>query len=254
MRVTYIKAFNDNYIWAMQSEDNRCIVFCPGDAAPVLAWLEEHNCTLAAILVTHHHYDHTDGIADLVAATQCRVYGPAAETIPCNSHPVHPGDTITPAPGFPNFQVIACPGHTLGHVAYYAAPRLFSGDTLFAAGCGRMFEGTPDMFVHSLDTFRALPADTKIYCAHEYTAANLEFALAVEPDNQDIQERAALVAKQRSNQEATVPSLLSIELKTNPFLRTHLPSVQKAAEQRAGRQITRKEEVFAVIREWKDTF
>ncbi len=254
MRVTYIKALKDNYIWVIQSPDNRCVVVCPGEAEPVLRWLKENNCQLEAILVTHYHYDHTDGIEALVAATECKVFGPAAEVIPCNSDPVEPGDTITPASGFPSFKVIGCPGHTLGHVAFYAQPWLFSGDTLFASGCGRMFEGTPEQFVATLDRLSRLPGDTQLYCAHEYTAANLEFALAVEPNNRFIQERIQQVSAMRAKGIATIPTLLSNEHNTNPFLRTDSFDVRKAAQKRLGSKISRKEDVFAVIRKWKDSF
>lgn len=254
MRVTYIKALSDNYIWVIQNSDNRCVVVCPGEAAPVLLWLKENNCQLEAILVTHYHYDHTDGIEELVAATQCNVFGPAAEAIPCNNNPVEPGDIISPATDFPTFHVIGCPGHTLGHVAFYAKPWLFSGDTLFASGCGRMFEGTPEQFVHSLEALSRLPGDTQVYCAHEYTAANLKFAQAVEPNNPYIQERIQQVTAMRAKGIATVPTLLSSEQRTNPFLRTDTFDVRQAAQKRTGTKITRKEDVFAVIREWKDSF
>lgn len=254
MRVSYIKAFNDNYIWVIQSSDNRCVVVCPGESEPVLQWLQANNCTLEAILVTHYHYDHTNGIEALVAATQCNVFGPAAEIIPCNNNPVEPGDIIVPATDFPSFHVIGCPGHTLGHVAFYAQPWLFSGDTLFASGCGRMFEGTPAQFVQSLEALSRLPSDTQVYCAHEYTAANLQFAAAVEPNNPHIQERIQQVTAMRAKGIATVPTLLSSEHKTNPFLRTDTFDVRQAAQKRVGAKITRKEEVFAVIREWKDNF
>lgn len=254
MRVTYIKARHDNYIWLIQNATRDCLIFCPGEAAPVLDWLQENNSQLAAILVTHHHGDHTQGIAELVAATQCAVFGPAAEAIPCNNNPLQAGDFFTPAPGFPRFQAIGCPGHTLGHLAYYAAPWLFVGDTLFSSGCGRMFEGTAQQFVQTLDTLSQLPADTEIYCAHEYTLANLAFAQVVEPENLAIKEKIRWAQQQRAENKATIPTLLSNELATNPFLRTHIAAVQQAAEKKAGKQIISKEEVFAVIRGWKDNF
>lgn len=254
MRIEPIHSRQDNYIWAIQNTQRQAIIFCPGESAPVLDWLQQNKTELVAILVTHKHYDHTDGIEALVKATQCAVYGPADEPIPCNNHPVQAGDIIRPASGFPEFHVIGCPGHTLGHVAYYAKPWLFPGDTLFSSGCGRMFEGTAAQFTQTLNTLKSLPEETQIYCAHEYTLANLAFAATVEPHNEAIQEKIRLSQLLRAKKQPTLPSLLKNEQLTNPFLRLQNKQVIQAAEAKAKQALTTEQAVFATLRKWKDNF
>ncbi len=250
-----IPAFRDNYIWLLRRPGaTEAVVVDPGDAAPVLARLQESGLALSCILVTHHHPDHVGGVASLVERFQVPVYGPADETIPACSNPVTDGDTVTP-PGLGTaFQVIGIPGHTAGHVAYYGDHSLLCGDTLFAVGCGRLFEGTPDQMRQSLDRLRRLPPDTAIYCGHEYTLSNIRFALAVEPDNQALRDRQAAATRQRERNEPTLPSRMALELETNPFLRWDQPSVVSAAEQHAGRALPNDTEVFAELRGWKDSF
>lgn len=253
MTTILINAFTDNYIWAI-SEKNRCIVIDPGDAAPVIHFLNTKNLELDAIFITHHHNDHTAGVQKLVDLYQPKVYGSKKEGIPCLSHPVTEGDNIHLPMLALTFDVLFVPGHTADHLAYYAKPSLFCGDTLFSAGCGRIFEGTSAQMFASLNKIKAMPDDTLIYCAHEYTLNNLRFAEAVEPNNPDIQiyqTRCQTLIKQG---QATIPSFLGEEKKVNPFLRCDQAEIRQSAEQHVGHGLTSEEAVFAVIRTWKNTF
>lgn len=221
--VTGLPAFTDNYIWTLQSADGqRAIAVDPGDAEPVLALCQKAGARLTDILITHHHPDHTAGIATLQRAfPDVRVTGPARETIAGVQHTVSEGDQIAVSGLAEPFEVIDIPGHTAGHVAYWLAQAgwLFCGDTLFAAGCGRLFEGTPAQMFASLQKLGALPPDTHVFCTHEYTQSNLRFAMHAEPDNAVIAERAARVGQMRAAGHPTVPSTLALEWQTNPFLR-----------------------------------
>jgi hydroxyacylglutathione hydrolase len=248
-----IPAFNDNYIWLLR-HGGRAVVVDPGVAAPVVEYLAAHRLTLAAILLTHHHADHTGGVADLLGRTPVPVYGPAAEAIAGVDHPVQDGDRVTLPELDIDFTVLDVGGHTRGHIAYYGASVLFCGDTLFAGGCGRLFEGTAAQMWRSLSRLAALPAATKVYCAHEYTQANLRFALAVEPDNAALRERALEVAELRSDRLPTVPSSIAMELATNPFLRPRSATVMAAARRFRGAAVDGDEAVFAALREWKNVF
>ena len=252
-----IPAFQDNYLWLIADTGGRAAVVDPGDAGPVLRTLEEHDLTLAAILATHHHPDHIGGVDELVRRYQCPVFGPRSQNIPQVTHPVAEGDRVEILGA--SFAVQEVPGHTLDHIVYYSTdladePVLFAGDTLFAGGCGRLFEGTPGQMLSSLSKLANLPGDTRVYCAHEYTMANLRFASAVEPDNQDIAARVQEVKTLRENNIATVPTNLALEKRTNPFLRAGEPGVVRAAEQRLGNKPASAVETFAAIREWKDNF
>lgn len=248
-----LSAFEDNYIWVLRRGDAVAVVD-PGDDAPVLDYLTASATRLVAILATHHHADHVGGIADIVSRHPAPVYGPALEAIAGVDHALAAGDHFALANLGIEFEVLGVPGHTRGHLAYYRRGTLFCGDTLFAAGCGRLFEGTPATMYASLSRIKALPADTRIYCAHEYTQANLRFAAAVEPGNLAIAARVDAVQRLRSQGLPTVPSLLADELATNPFLRWDAPEVAAAAQERLGRPATGAEEVFAAIREWKNRF
>jgi hydroxyacylglutathione hydrolase len=248
-----IPAFNDNYIWLLRHGDFAAVVD-PGVAAPVLEYLAAHGLKLAAILVTHHHGDHTGGVADLLARYPVPVYGPASESIVGVDHPLHDGDRVKLPELDIDFAVLDVGGHTRGHIAYYGASILFCGDTLFAGGCGRLFEGTAEQMWRSLSRLAALPPDTEVYCAHEYTQANLRFALAVEPDNVALRERAFDVAELRSNNRPSVPSSIAMELATNPFLRPRSATVIAAARRFRGAAVDGDEAVFAALREWKNTF
>ncbi|MEF9674391.1 hydroxyacylglutathione hydrolase [Pseudomonas sp. MWU13-2100] len=258
IQIDALPAFTDNYIWLLQdTARRRCAVVDPGDAAPVLAWLEQHpGWQLEDILVTHHHHDHVGGVERLKQASGARVIGPASENIPARDLALNDNDSVTVL-GL-EFQVFAVPGHTLGHIAFYhddaARPLLFCGDTLFAAGCGRLFEGTPEQMHHSLSRLAALPAATGVYCTHEYTLSNLRFAEAVEPHNPDIAERVAQVSQWRVEGRISLPSNLALELKTNPFLRVRETSVKEKADERSGRDNGSPSEVFAALRLWKDRF
>jgi hydroxyacylglutathione hydrolase len=252
MRIDAIPAFEDNYIWALQASGHTAVVD-PGEAAPVLRFLEETGDRLCAILVTHKHGDHTGGIAELVARHPVPVYGPTHEAADVVTHPLTGGDIVPLAELGVALEVLEVPGHTLGHIAFYSAGLLFCGDTLFGAGCGRVFEGTLAQMHASLAHLAALPPQTRVYCAHEYTQSCLRFAKTVEPGNAAIDVRSAAVARQRAAGEASVPSLLADELATNPFLRWNAPAVIAAATARLGRPPANDAETFGAIRVWRDS-
>ncbi|WP_407311072.1 hydroxyacylglutathione hydrolase [Pseudomonas sp. nanlin1] len=251
-------AFSDNYIWLLQDRSSqRCAVVDPGDAAPVHAWLAANpEWTLSDILITHHHQDHVGGVEALKRSTGATVHGPAGETIPARDHALNDGDTLQVLGLM--LRVIDVPGHTRGHIAFAheaaQQPLLFCGDTLFAAGCGRLFEGTPAQMHHSLKRLAALADDTLVYCAHEYTLSNLKFASAVEPGNPDIAQRLDEVTRLRAEDGISVPSTLGLEKRTNPFLRVAEPAVREKADERAEAHLGSLEEVFATLRAWKDKF
>ena len=254
IQISALPAFTDNYIWLLQDHaTQRCAVVDPGDAAPVQAWLDAHpGWALSDILITHHHHDHVGGVEVLKNATRATVHGPASENIPARDVALNDNDMLSVL-GL-DFEVYAVPGHTLGHIAYYHHGLLFCGDTLFAAGCGRLFEGTPGQMYHSLSRLAALPEDTLVYCTHEYTLSNLKFAAAVEPGNPDITARLEKVSRQRHEGVITLPSTLALEKLTNPFLRTAETSVKQKADERNGQRNETPTEVFAALRAWKDKF
>jgi hydroxyacylglutathione hydrolase len=253
-----LHAFDDNYIWLLRAAGHVAVVD-PGDAAPVLAHLEQSGDRLCAILATHHHDDHVGGIAELLDHVTVPVFGPGLENIPGVTRPLTGGERIELPEITLQLDVIAVPGHTRGHIAYYgpslgADGAVFCGDTLFGAGCGRLFEGTPAQMQASLSKLAVLPAPTFVYCAHEYTQSNLRFARAVEPDNVAVQQRSESVARERAAGRATVPSRIDVELATNPFLRWDAPTVRAAAASRLGHVPVDAVETFTAIREWKNRF
>ncbi|WP_457673446.1 hydroxyacylglutathione hydrolase [Thiolapillus sp.] len=254
MRIHPLPAFEDNYIWVLRQPRGRhCVVVDPGDEDPVLAWLEEQELGLSAILVTHGHGDHTGGVRALKARwPDAVVYGPSRERVPVVEQPLEEGASLSLEGLDVSCRVMEVPGHTAGHLAYRLGDVLFCGDTLFAGGCGRVFSGTHEQLSDSLRRIAALPGDTLLYCAHEYTLANLGFALWVEPDNEAILRRKLAEEEKRSRGEPTVPSTLALELATNPFLRTAEPAVIAAAERWAGRPLNGHREVFRALRNWKD--
>lgn len=254
IQIDALPAFSDNYIWLLQdTAKRRCAVVDPGDAAPVQAWLAAHpGWVLEDILITHHHHDHVGGVEALKQATGARVCGPAQERIPARDVALGDGNQVQVL-GL-DFEIIAVPGHTLGHIAYYSAPLLFCGDTLFAAGCGRLFEGTPEQMHQSLSRLAALPAETRVYCTHEYTLSNLRFATTVEPGNPHVAQRFADVTQMRSENRISLPSTIGLELLTNPFLRTAETSVKQKADEWKGHSNASQASVFAALRSWKDTF
>ncbi|MCP3868473.1 MAG: hydroxyacylglutathione hydrolase [Gammaproteobacteria bacterium] len=252
--ITPIPAFEDNYIWMISDPGGTtAAVVDPGDEDPVLEALEHAGLSLGAILVTHKHGDHVGGVMALREAfPDCEVYGPAGEPIRGLTRTLESGDRVMP-PGIDvSYRVMLVPGHTEGHIAYFGDNILFCGDTLFAAGCGRVFSGTHAQLHDSLQLISGLPADTLVYCAHEYTLANIGFARWVEPDSPAVQARLEAAEAMRARDEPTVPSLLSLELETNPFLRTAEPVVIRAAEKYTGKALSGGADVFAAVRNWKD--
>jgi len=248
-----LRAFKDNYVWTLRNASHAAVVD-PGEARPVLDYLASENLKLAAILATHHHPDHVGGIAELVEKNRVPVFGPRNEPIPTLTQPVSEGDRVAIPELDVSFSVLDIPGHTRAHVAYYGAGALFCGDTLFACGCGRLFEGTAEQMFASLSKLAALPDDTKVYCGHEYTLANIGFARAVEPENRALSAREARDRKLRDAGKPTLPSTLADEKATNPFLRCREPAVVESANKYLGARIADPVRVFAAIRDWKNRF
>ena len=249
-----IKAFNDNYIWCLRNQTH-CTVVDPGDAAPVLAYCKDNQLILSEILITHHHWDHTSGIDALLAAfPDIPVYGPQNKNIKQITVHLSQDDHLElPQLGL-KFSVLEIPGHTLDHIAYYGDIGLFCGDTLFSAGCGRLFEGTSQQMFTSLAKLMALPADTAVYCAHEYTVANIAFAEAVEPNNQALIDYKYWANQQREKNIPTLPSNIHRELSVNPFLRCHSPELVKNVSQNINSILTSEQATFTSLRNWKDNF
>ncbi|MGK0441191.1 MAG: hydroxyacylglutathione hydrolase [Pseudohongiellaceae bacterium] len=258
IKIEPILAFDDNYIWCLYDTTSQqaCIVD-PGQSEPVERFLSQRGLSLESIIVTHHHYDHVGGIASLKAKYDAIIHGPVNPDISVLDKHYHADDQVTVI-GI-DFQVLEVPGHTLDHIAFYSpninnSPVLFCGDTLFAGGCGRLFEGTPELMYQSLQQLSDLPDNTLVYCAHEYTLANLAFAAAVEPNNQELIERIRCDSALRKRHTPTVPTYIGLEQQTNPFLRSHLPSIKISAEQHTGKVLNSNTEVFAALREWKNQF
>ena len=256
LQTTPVPAFRDNYIWLVhgRADASRVAIVDPGDAAPVLEHLELSGLTADAILVTHHHGDHQGGVWELKARFGVPVYGPARERIRPIDHRLSAGDRVELAGLDLAFDVIEVPGHTSGHIAYVGHGAIFCGDTLFSAGCGRLFEGTPEVMTQSLDIIKMLPDTTRVFCAHEYSLSNLRFASAVEPANEDIASYTAVAKEARAQGRPTLPSTLGLEKKINPFLRCDTPTVRAAAERHHGGPLGTTTDVFAAIRSWKDGF
>ncbi|HSG52992.1 MAG TPA: hydroxyacylglutathione hydrolase [Rheinheimera sp.] len=252
IQITPIAAFNDNYIWlGYQPNHDRCFVVDPGDADVVLAYLKQHNKTLDTILLTHHHSDHTGGVAEL-----CQHF-PATKVIGANADlhringittAVSHGDSVTLDAFGLSFDVLSVPGHTLGHIAFYSAPVLFCGDTLFSAGCGRLFEGTAEQMWHSLQLLMSLPDETQVYCTHEYTLANIAFALTAESNNADLIHYNKCCLERRKLHQPTLPSTLALEKKINPFLRCNNKALQQEWH------TNNAQDLFTALRKAKDQF
>jgi hydroxyacylglutathione hydrolase len=259
LTVRPVRAFSDNYIWLIESPraPGRVVAVDPGEAAPVTAELRRSGASLAAILLTHHHPDHIGGVAELLDGAvpgTLPVIGPDDERIAVRTRTARDGERCElPDLGL-SFATLAVPGHTLSHIAFWGHGALFSGDTLFSAGCGRMFEGTPSQMNSSLNRLRALPPDTRMFCGHEYTVANLRFALAVDPDNPALLEHRDAVDRIRATGAPSLPSPLSLEIRINPFLRCEDATVRAAAESHAGKPLATSADVFGALRAWKDQF
>lgn len=258
--IVAIRAFTDNYIWVIRDHCHAAVID-PGDASPVLDYLQREELKLIAILNTHHHNDHVGGNAALLREFPVPVYGPANESIPtvthrlkeCTDHESEEGNAYLPDFSL-TFRVLDIPGHTAGHIAYYGANLLFCGDTLFGCGCGRLFEGTAQQMVDSLQKLGDLPKETEVYCGHEYTLNNIRFARLVEPGNQALIERETAVEALRKQNIPTLPSTVAMEKSTNPFLRCDQPEIIRNASVYAGKPLTDPVSVFAAIRDWKDHF
>jgi hydroxyacylglutathione hydrolase len=253
LHIHAVPAFKDNYIWALEN-GRQAVVVDPGDAAPVEDFLARRGLELAAVLATHHHADHVGGLPELAQRWGCATFGPAREVSASLDERLAEGDRIT-VPGIGlALGVLDIPAHTAGHIAFFGDDVVFCGDTLFACGCGRLFEGTAPQMVDSLAKLARLPGRTRVYCGHEYTLANIKFAEAVEPGNARLRERRAREEAKRAQGEPTLPSTIADELATNPFLRCDQPEVLASAEKHAGRRLKNPVEVFAELRAWKNNF
>lgn len=252
LNISPIPAFQDNYIWLLTTGGTECAVVDPGDATPVLEVLKARGLTLRYILLTHHHWDHAGGVTELLEHCDARVFGPDDARIEASQQLCYQGDKIElPELGL-SFEVLEVPAHTTSHIAFYGEGVLFSGDTLFSIGCGRLFEGSPNDMQIAMDKFAALPGDTRVYCGHEYTESNCDFALKVEPHNQTLQLRAQEARQLRQQNKVTLPSTIEAELAANPFMRTRHEAVLTAAKQ-IKPAVRPGSEVLAVIRSWKDS-
>ena len=249
LEILAIPAFKDNYIWLLRKGQHAVIVD-PGDASVVIQALEQHHLSLDAILITHHHSDHIDGVDNLLARHPCPVYAPLRERYAFPHTPVCENDRIVLDSLDLELKVIEVPGHTLGHVAYFGNGLLFCGDTLFGAGCGRLFEGTPAQMYSSLQKLAQLPPETRVYCTHEYTEHNLRFALGLEPDNTALQQRALAASSLRQAGLPTLPSTIALERETNPFLRCEQSTIQRAARIDSSDPVA----VFTAIRESRNHY
>jgi len=260
--VEAIDAFADNYIWLLRAPQGRqAVVVDPGDAGPVERALAERGLHLSAILLTHHHPDHVGGVQALAERWRPVVYGPATEAIDGIDRRLAGGDAIVVDGIGAAMEVLDVPGHTRGHIAYVVRPfggdprpLLFCGDTLFAAGCGRLFEGTPAQMLDSLDRLAALDPATLVYCTHEYTLSNLRFAAAAEPGGEAVLARLDEARRMREAGTRTVPSSIAIERETNPFLRSGEAALRPAIAGRLGHAPVSRLEAFTALRAWKDVY
>lgn len=248
-----LPAFEDNYIWVLHDEYH-AVAVDPGDPAPLVAYLEAHHLVLSAVLITHHHRDHTGGNADLRQRYQCAIYAPENPRIPAVTHILRGGDLLTLSEPALHFEMLATPGHTLDHISYVGHGHLFCGDTVFGCGCGKLFEGDPAMMAASLDAILALPDATRVCCAHEYTLSNIDFAKTIDGDNPALLQRELQDRALRALDRPTLPSSLALEKATNPFLRFHEPDMIAFAAGYLKRPRPGPAEVFGAIRAAKDAW
>ncbi|MDA9003990.1 hydroxyacylglutathione hydrolase [bacterium] len=258
LKITPLPALKDNYIWIIHINASEVVVVDPGVSQVVCDWLKKEGLLPTAVLVTHRHWDHTDGVNALQDQFSIPVYGPNSPAVPCVTHPVNENSILDLIPRY-NIKIIETPGHTLDHISFLieqklansSSPKqLFCGDTLFSAGCGRIFDGTAELLFQSLQKLKNLPDDTLVYCTHEYTAANIQFALAVEPNNEALH---CYSTKTREH-EITLPTTIKVEMEVNPFLRTREPSVELAVNRHKNHRATSESETFVTLRAWKDQF
>jgi hydroxyacylglutathione hydrolase len=256
LTVTPIPSFTDNYIWMLRNEKNQAVVVDPGDAQVIINALDQHQLNLAAILITHHHYDHTDGVKELREKYSIPVYGPTDSKFNGISEELNDGDSVEVLGH--SFKIKSIPGHTLDHISYLyddpSSPQIFCGDTLFLAGCGRVFEGTMEQMLSAMQYIKTLDKKTKVYCTHEYSLSNLAFAQTVEPDNIDIKDKIVQCQKLREQNLPTLPNTIENELLINPFLRCDVLSVKQQASVYATLPLDSELEVFSTIRQWKNVF
>jgi hydroxyacylglutathione hydrolase len=248
-----LPAFDDNYIWVLH-DGRHAIAVDPGDPAPLIAFLDAHRLNLTAVLITHHHRDHTGGNLILRQRYGCAIHAPDNPRIPGVTHTLRGGDALTLAEPALRFDVLATPGHTLDHISYVGHGYLFCGDTVFGCGCGKLFEGTPAMMAASLDTILTLPDATRVCCAHEYTLSNIDFAKTIDGDNPALLAREAADRELRAHGRPTLPSTLALEKATNPFLRFHDPAMAAVAARYLNRPHPGPAEVFGAIRAAKDAW
>lgn len=248
-----LPAFEDNYIWVLHDELH-AIAVDPGDPAPLIAYLDARKLALTALLITHHHRDHTGGNTRLRQRYDCAIYAPDNPRIAASTHVLHDGDAIEIDHPPLQFRILATPGHTLDHISYLGYDTLFCGDTVFGCGCGKLFEGTPAMMATSLDLILSLPDATRVCCAHEYTLSNIEFAKTIDGQNASLLERESVDRRARAAGRPTLPSTLGLEKATNPFLRFHDPDMIAFAARYLNRPDPAPAEVFGAIRAAKDAW
>lgn len=258
LQVKPIQAFKDNYIWAIINSDNHhCAIVDPGDAEPVIRFLTEHNLTLSAILITHHHWDHTNGVEKLCSITpKLPVYGPINSPFAGITAPLSTSTACIVSELGINFTILATPGHTLDHICYYEPQQdwLFCGDTLFSAGCGRLFEGTAKQMFQSMNQLSQLPDNTAVYCTHEYTQSNLTFALAIEPHNIALQQHSKKINSLRLLNNVSLPSSIGLEKQINPFMRSTEPHITQHVPMQYLNTLIEPWHPLAVLRGYKDHF
>jgi hydroxyacylglutathione hydrolase len=248
IQVIPLNAYKDNYIWTILNDDNEAVIVDPGEAEPFMKFIERNNhIKLSGILITHKHYDHCNGVPDILKKYSVPVYGPSTSEVSFINHTVKEGDVVN-IERFPKLKVIEIPGHTLEHVAYYNDNMVFCGDTLFTGGCGRIFEGTPPQMYQTLMKITSLNDDVLVYCGHEYTLANLKFAKVVDPNNKDLSFRYEECEKLRNDNQPTVPATLRIEKLTNPFLRCHTKEITESVKNQYQKNFNDVVEIFEHLR------